>query len=124
MAVVVASGRVLMIRRRVQEGRLSWAFPGGKIEPSETAEAAAVREAGEEARVTVEAVQVLGERTHPDTGRRLVYVACRLVSGIATVGSGREVSEVAWVSRSGLTVLVPHGLYEPVHDYLGGVLGD
>lgn len=32
-AVVVHEGRVLMVRRRVSEGRLSWQFPAGEVEP-------------------------------------------------------------------------------------------
>jgi hypothetical protein len=50
-AVIVRDGRVLLVRRRVAEGSLSWQFPAGKIEPGETAQEAAVREAREEAAV-------------------------------------------------------------------------
>jgi 8-oxo-dGTP pyrophosphatase MutT (NUDIX family) len=64
-AVIVLDGRVLMVRRRVAEGQLSWQFPAGKIEPGESAEAAAVRETNEEVGITVEAVHHLGERVHP-----------------------------------------------------------
>lgn len=124
MAVVVHGGRILLIRRAVAEGSLLWVLPGGKVEPGETVEDAAVREAAEEVGVSVEAVQVLGERTHPDTGRHLVYVVCRLVSGTAAAASVREVAEVAWASRSRLRRLVPRGLYGPVQDYLDGVLDD
>lgn len=47
-AVVVHEGRVLLVRRRVAEGQLSWQFPAGKVERGETGEAAAVRETKEE----------------------------------------------------------------------------
>ncbi|GIF01786.1 NUDIX hydrolase [Paractinoplanes rishiriensis] len=43
-AVIVDDGRVLLVRRRVYEGRLSWQFPAGKVEPGESPDAAAVRE--------------------------------------------------------------------------------
>lgn len=42
-AVVVHEGRVLIVRRRVSEGRLSWQFPAGAVEPGEAREEAAVR---------------------------------------------------------------------------------
>ncbi|GGV71858.1 hypothetical protein GCM10010277_84170 [Streptomyces longisporoflavus] len=42
-AVIVHSGRVLLIRRRVPEGDLVWQSPAGMAEPGETAERAAVR---------------------------------------------------------------------------------
>ena len=32
-AVIVDDGRVLMVRRRVAEGDLSWQFPAGQVEP-------------------------------------------------------------------------------------------
>jgi 8-oxo-dGTP diphosphatase len=38
-AIVVWNGRVLLVRRRVREGELSWQFPAGEIEPGESAEA-------------------------------------------------------------------------------------
>ncbi|WP_420168300.1 NUDIX hydrolase [Streptomyces violaceoruber] len=33
--VVVQGGRVLLVRRRVSEGALSWRFPAGRIESGE-----------------------------------------------------------------------------------------
>lgn len=61
-AIVVHEGRVLMVRRRVSEGQLSWQFPASEVEPGEAREAAAVRETQEETGLTVEAIQLLGER--------------------------------------------------------------
>ncbi|GAA3730547.1 hypothetical protein GCM10022225_10460 [Plantactinospora mayteni] len=55
-AVIVDNGRVLLVRRRVNEGQLSWQFPAGEVEPEEPAEEAAVREAGEETGLTVHSV--------------------------------------------------------------------
>jgi 8-oxo-dGTP diphosphatase len=41
-AVIVEREGVLLVRRRIAEGALVWQFPGGKLEPGESAEAAAV----------------------------------------------------------------------------------
>lgn len=122
MAVVVASGRVLMIRRRVREGRLLWAFPGGKVEQGETAETAAVREVLEETGLTVESAGVLGSRVHPDTGRPIAYIACTATAGKARAAAPEEVAEVAWLALDDIPRLVPYGLYGPVQEYLDGVL--
>lgn len=121
-AVIVHEGRVLMIRRRVAEGDLSWQFPAGGIEVGESAEVAAVREAAEETGLIVEAIKVLGERVHPKTGRHMSYVACSLVSGTARVADADELAEVSWTVRGDLVALVPYGLFEPVQQYLDGEL--
>lgn len=121
-AVIVHEGRVLMIRRRVAEGELSWQFPAGGVEAGETAEQAAVREAAEETGLTVEAVKVLGERVHPKTGRHMAYVACSLLAGTAHVADADELAEVAWAAHGELPGYVPYGLFEPVQEYLDGEL--
>ncbi|QHC20236.1 NUDIX domain-containing protein [Streptomyces sp. GS7] len=41
-------GRVLAVRRRIGEGKLSWQFPAGEVEPGESRENVAVRETKEE----------------------------------------------------------------------------
>src|SRR6185437_2848028 len=117
-AVVTHGGRVLLIRRAVAEGTLSWQFPAGKMLPGENAERAAVREASEEAGVTVTAKHVLGERVHPGTGARITYVACDMVAGTARPASAREVAEVRWASPQDVDDLTGGTIYEPVRRYL------
>jgi 8-oxo-dGTP diphosphatase len=121
-AIIVADGRVLMVRRRVGEGELLWQFPAGAIEAGESAEAAAVRETAEETGLTVEAVKLLGERVHPKSGRAMSYTACEPVSGEAHVADGDELDAVAWVRHAEIPTYVPYGLFEPVQDYLDGAL--
>jgi len=122
-AVIVVAGKVLLVRRRVSEGALSWQFPAGAVEPGETPVAAAVRETAEETRLVVVPVGSLGERVHPSTGRRMVYVACEVVSGQAEVGDQEELAGVTWASLSDLAGLVPYGFFEPVQAYLDKMLG-
>jgi 8-oxo-dGTP diphosphatase len=122
MAIIVDGNRVLMIRRRQREGKLSWAFPGGGIEAGETAEQAAVREVLEETALEVKAVQVLGARVHPDTQRHMTYVACEPVAGEARVEDSDELAEVAWVRLEDIPTYVPWGLFPPVQEYLDEAL--
>lgn len=121
-AVIVKGGRVLLVRRRVKEGTLSWQFPAGQVEAGETAGQAAVREAGEEVGLTVAETKVLGERVHPATGRTMVYVVCDVVDGDARVVDDEELVELAWAGRGQLAEYVPHGFFEPVQQYLDGAL--
>jgi 8-oxo-dGTP diphosphatase len=129
-AIVVHEGRVLMVRRRVKEGELSWQFPAGQIEllPAgeidawETAEDAAVRETLEETGLTVEVVKFLGDRIHPKTGRRMSYTACEVVSGEAHVADAEELDAIEWITHDQISEYVPYGLFEPVQEYLDGAL--
>jgi 8-oxo-dGTP diphosphatase len=122
-AVITSGGRVLMIRRTVAEGTLSWQFPAGRTEPGESPEDAAVREAAEEAGVTVTARRVLGERIHPGTGAQVAYVACDLVAGTAHPNSSREVAEVRWATLTEADDLTSGSIYELVRRYLGAPPG-
>ncbi|MFB7465204.1 NUDIX hydrolase [Streptomyces sp. NPDC056224] len=122
-AVVVREGRVLLVRRRIAEGNLSWQFPAGKVEPGESREDAAVRETKEETGLEVVSRGLLGERVHPASGRMMSYTACDVVSGNAHVAAAREVAEVAWITRAQIPEYVPQGLFEPVQQYLDVVLG-
>ncbi|SEF29254.1 8-oxo-dGTP diphosphatase [Amycolatopsis pretoriensis] len=121
-AVIVQDGKVLLVKRRVKEGSLSWQFPAGEVEPGETGSQAAVRETQEETGLTVTEVKVLGERVHPNTGRTMIYVACDVVEGAASVVDDDELVEVAWSGRENLTEYVPYPFYVPVQAYLDAAL--
>ncbi|GAB3498731.1 NUDIX domain-containing protein [Amycolatopsis cihanbeyliensis] len=121
-AVIVENAKVLLVRRLVQEGSLSWQFPAGEIEAGESAAEAAVREVREETGLSVIESQVLGERVHPSTGRTMIYVACEVVSGTARVEESEEIAEVEWLERGQLGEYVPHGFYEPVQAHLDVLL--
>ncbi|MFG3225422.1 NUDIX hydrolase [Kitasatospora sp. NPDC048194] len=121
-AIVVQEGRVLMVRRRVSEGQLSWQFPAGEVEAGESPEEAAVRETAEETGLVVAAVKLLGERMHPKTRRLMSYTACEVVSGAAEVVDTDELDALAWVALAEIPEYVPYGLFEPVQAYLDIVL--
>ncbi len=104
VALIDADGRVLLARR--PEGKPMaglWEFPGGKVAPGETPEAALVRELDEELGVDV-AQNCLAPFTfasHAYEGFHLLmplYV-CRVWDGVVRP---REGQEVAWVRPSRL----------------------
>src|SRR5438045_1629612 len=95
-AVIVKDGHVLLVRRRIDEGNLSWQFPAGAIEDGESPGDAAIRETYEETGVTVASTRLLGERVHPITGRTIVYVACEITYGNARVADADELVDLAW----------------------------
>jgi 8-oxo-dGTP diphosphatase len=121
-AITVDGGRVLMVRRRVKEGELTWQFPAGAVEGGEAVEQAAVRETWEETGLTVEALYVLGRRVHPKTGRLISYTACAVLGGEAQIADPDELDALAWVAHEEIPDYVPYGLFEPVRQYLDNTL--
>lgn len=80
-AVVVHDDRVLVqTRPRGAHYEGHWEFPGGKVEPGESAEACAVRECGEELAVDVRPLGELRRVRWSYPGRRVVvtFVECAL----------------------------------------------
>jgi 8-oxo-dGTP diphosphatase len=118
-AVTLRGRQVLLIRRRVPEGSLSWQFPAGVIEPGETAGDAAVRETLEEAGVLTAAILPLGEPVHPGTRQPMVYVAYRYLYGTAYKAAPAEVAEIAWAGIPDLGRYIPlGGIFGPARAYL------
>jgi len=121
-AIIVRDGKVLLVRRRVTEGTLSWQFPSGAIEEGETPGQAAIRETREETGLTVTESKILGERVHPNTGRTMIYVACNILTGNPTIVDDDELIELAWGSRDELSDYVPYGFYPAVQEHLDTAL--
>lgn len=80
-ALILRRGRVL-IAQRPEGAHLAslWEFPGGKVEPGETAPAALRREIAEELGAEVEVLSEWREARHryPDREVRLRFFLCRL----------------------------------------------
>lgn len=76
----------------------TWGIPGGAREPDETAVAAALREAAEEAGIDASCVEVLGESRldHPDWSYTTVLARERGL--VVPAPTDAESLEVAWVA--------------------------
>jgi 8-oxo-dGTP diphosphatase len=102
VAAVVERGDEVFVTRRPPGTHLSglWEFPGGKVQPGESREAALAREIREELDVGIEVGALVFDATHAydDRSVRLFFYACRLI------GTPRAVlgQEMRWAARQAL----------------------
>ncbi|HUB96878.1 MAG TPA: 8-oxo-dGTP diphosphatase MutT [Stellaceae bacterium] len=103
-ALVDAEQRVLLQRR--PEGKSMaglWEFPGGKLSPGETPEAALVRELEEELGIEVAPGAVVpltfASHAYPDFHILLLLYVCHRWQGVPT---SREGQALAWVRKDDL----------------------
>ena len=96
-AVILREGCVMICQRRpgVHNG-LKWEFPGGKLEPGESPEAALARELREELdiEVRVDRVSDAVHYRYPDRDVRVLFYTCELLSGEPRTV---DCSAIAWV---------------------------
>jgi 8-oxo-dGTP diphosphatase len=97
---VIRDGLVLAALRPGADG--GWEFPGGKVEPGETDQQAAVRELREELAVEIEPGASLGPAQPIGDRYQLRVYAAALIRGEPVLS---EHSAVRWVSAGELTSL-------------------
>jgi len=92
-----SGNRVLIARRPTgkHQGGL-WEFPGGKMEPGETPDAALARELAEELAISVDRSEpfLVVNHRYPD---RLVVLDVWRVLAFSGIAIGNEGQEIAWV---------------------------
>jgi 8-oxo-dGTP diphosphatase len=119
VAVIVTSPEGVLAARRRDKNPL-WTFPSGEIEPGETAADACRREAREETGLDIVPGRILGRRTHPETGRQIIYLSARPArhADVHSVSvNDPDLAEVRWLSRVEIGELMPE-TYRPVLAYL------
>src|SRR5438477_8577682 len=99
VALIDTDGRVLLAERPPGKHLAGlWEFPGGKVHPGETPEAALIRELDEEIGIDVEAACLapftFASHGYPDFHLLMPLYVCRKWSGIVTA---REGQRLAWV---------------------------
>ena len=100
-AVIRDGGRILAAERGYGDFKGGWEFPGGKMEPGETPEAAVVREIEEELRVTVRPTAFIEtvEYDYPTFHLTMHCFMCEVVSGEITL---TEHLAMKWLTKETL----------------------
>jgi ADP-ribose pyrophosphatase YjhB (NUDIX family) len=80
-AIFELDGGIVLIQRSIEPGYGKWTFPGGFVERGEIAEAAAGREALEEAGVKIEVMGIVGLYTYEDQIPAIAVFAARQIGG-------------------------------------------
>jgi 8-oxo-dGTP pyrophosphatase MutT (NUDIX family) len=115
-------GRVLLVHQTY--GGCRWGLPGGRLEPGESPQQAAVREVAEEAGLDVSldhlvAVYSLRSRRH---GLRFIFRGT-IQSGVPHPGSDGEISEVAWFGVDDLPANITNSAPFGIRDAAAGSRG-
>lgn len=104
VALIDVDGRVLLAQRPAGKSMAGlWEFPGGKVEPGETPEAALIRELHEELGISTWksclAPLTFASHSYPDFHLLMPLFACRRWDGVV---QGREGQEITWVRPENL----------------------
>jgi ADP-ribose pyrophosphatase YjhB (NUDIX family) len=110
-AIIIAAGRVVLVKRAHPPIQGQWSIPGGVLEIGEMVRQAAIREAREETGLVVEPGELLGvyDRILRDPEHRVQYhyvlidFLCRRVAGELHAAS--DAAGVGWFRREDLASL-------------------
>ena len=120
-AIMIEQGKVFATQRGYGEFKDGWEFPGGKIEPEETPEAAIVREIKEELDTEVQVVKLLDtvEYDYPKFHLSMDCFICHIKSGNLVL---KEHEAAKWLTKDTLYSVdwlpADKGLIPMVKEYL------
>ncbi|PJI86382.1 bifunctional NMN adenylyltransferase/nudix hydrolase [Yoonia maricola] len=132
-AIVVQSGHVLMVQRKMQPGKGQWALPGGHIDRGEQAVDAAIRELYEEAGLDMPKGAMRGrlrERRvfdHPERSEKGWVRTEAFVfelqdrPKLEKVKSGSDAAQARWVP---ITEITPDNIFEDHFDIIQALVPD
>lgn len=129
-ATIVVDGSRVLLQRQRRSGVSAWEIPGGYVDPGESLEEAAAREAREEAGidVVVGALAFTMIWRKPDAGRSNLIVAFEARPATTQWSllpqAAEDIDEVCFVEREAVDLEGVHWMYrEPLRRWLALELG-
>jgi 8-oxo-dGTP diphosphatase len=102
-AVIERDGRILIAqRKRTARHPLKWEFPGGKVEPDETPEAAVVRELREELGIGAQVGAEIGRYEFQYEGRWPIMLMFYRVTEFSGEPKNLDFEQILWAPRDRL----------------------
>lgn len=132
-AVVIQSGHILMVERKMEPGKGLWALPGGHIDPNETAQEASLRELYEEAGLDMPKGAMRGRLRarrvfdHPDRSERGWVRTEAFVfelqdrKTLEKLKAGDDAASARWVP---ITEITPDTIFEDHFDIIQALVPD
>ncbi|GLQ55643.1 NUDIX domain-containing protein [Devosia nitrariae] len=120
--MLVDGDKVLLIRHSYIPG---WAFPGGGVEPGETAEESALREVVEETGYRpIGAMELFGlyHNNNPITNRdHVAFFVARRFEKAFEFKSTHEIAEIGWFDKSALPEKITPSTSQRIDEYFDRV---
>jgi 8-oxo-dGTP pyrophosphatase MutT (NUDIX family) len=105
---------VLLLRRAVDPGRGAWDLPAGYLEPNESFEQGALREAREESGLPIELVSLSGVYHSPLANAVTAVFRARPIHPQPIVAMDAESDDHAWVALSAVDEWLPRMAFRPM----------
>ncbi len=102
-----ADTELLLLQRAVEPGAGAWDLPAGYLDPGESFQKAAVREAREESGIEVELLELTGVYHSAPANAVTAVFRARAADASAQVALDFESSDHAWVPRSQIAEWLP-----------------
>ena len=115
-----AAGRLILVRRAIEPGYGKWVFPGGYVDRGEEVQAAAVREAREEAGLDIRIDRLVNVYSYSGRTPVIVVYAATIIGGC--LGCDEESLEARFFEREAIPwdELAFRSTRQALHDFLGG----
>ena len=119
VAVFVRNGsKVIVHRRKNAHGKDTWGLIGGHMEYGETPEQTVIREAKEEANITIKNARVIGitnDVMHADQKHYItIFMEAEFVSGDLKTNDPQFISELQWCDAD----KIPEPRFAPLQRFL------